>query len=304
MAIRIEIGTVELVEGKKTKDGFDALRVKAKLREDNTNDTKDIPWATPLMPKMVHVLPKKGEGVLVFIEEQNGSPINSGVRYFLGPIISQPQYMEDSPRVCGTSTYMSRILNPIERLSNNTDTTGAFPEEEDVALIGRGKEDIILRYNNKVSEVDIRAGIKSATTNDQDPNIFGNIIFNGVDPAYIQLKFKNGIASERGHEANSVINMVANRINIMSNLDADVKGNLNDNKTLIPEDKMDTVMNNLHPLPKGDRLVELLEIMKGAILYHVHPWAGMEQCGDWQNYINRLKDFIPETILSEYVRIS
>ena len=53
-----------------------------------------------------------------------------------------------------------------------------------------------------------------------------------------------------------------------------------------------------------DKLVELLEIMKGAILHHVHPWAGMEQCGDKPGFINQLKDYDLQKILSEYVRIS
>jgi hypothetical protein len=54
----------------------------------------------------------------------------------------------------------------------------------------------------------------------------------------------------------------------------------------------------------GDKLVELLKIMKGAIMHHVHPWAGMEQCGDWPGYINQLEGYDIDSILSEYVRIS
>jgi hypothetical protein len=45
--------------------------------------------------------------------------------------------------------------------------------------------------------------------------------------------------------------------------------------------------------------------MIGAILHHVHPWAGMEQCGDKPGYINKLKEYGDiRKILSEYVRIS
>ena len=63
-------------------------------------------------------------------------------------------------------------------------------------------------------------------------------------------------------------------------------------------------MENLHQVPKGDKLVELLNIMKGCILHHVHPWAGMEQCGDWSGYINKLNGYDIDSILSDYVRIS
>jgi hypothetical protein len=67
---------------------------------------------------------------------------------------------------------------------------------------------------------------------------------------------------------------------------------------------MDEVMDKLHPVPLGDNLVTLLELMRGAIMHHVHPWAGMEQCGDWSGFIKALEGFPINKILSEYVRIS
>ena len=299
MAIRVCVGTVKEVEDKYSKDGFDGLRVRAELVQDRSTNTEDIPWAFPAIPKMMHVLPKKGEAVLVFVDEENGTIKNSGVRYFIGPIISQDQYREYSPREGATSLMMSHKLNPIQKIANY-----AITNNEDVAVVGRGKEDVILKYNNDTSEVDIRAGIRSTPLNSDDPNFFGNVIFNGIDPAYIQLKFKNGIATGQDHAANSVINMVANRINIMSNRDDAISHNLRDQNTLIPEDRMDEVMSNLHQVPKGDKLGELLTIMKGAIMNHVHPWAGMEQCGDWSGFIKKLETFDINEILSEYVRIS
>ena len=63
-------------------------------------------------------------------------------------------------------------------------------------------------------------------------------------------------------------------------------------------------MDKLHQVPKGDKLVELLEDMRGAILHHVHPWAGMEQCGDWGGWIQKLSEFDLSTVLSKHVRTS
>lgn len=73
---------------------------------------------------------------------------------------------------------------PLERVSNNDDTKGAYPKSSDVAVIGRGAEDVILRYNKttKESEVQLRAGVRGEPTNDPNPNMVGNIIFNGTDP--------------------------------------------------------------------------------------------------------------------------
>jgi hypothetical protein len=196
--------------------------------------------------------------------------------------------------------------NQIAKISNVDETRGSFPNVKDVALVGRGREDVVLKYDEdtKASELDLRAGIRSEPTNSNNENIVGNVIFNGVDPAYIQLKYKKGIAKQRNNEANSVINMVANRINIMSNKDNLISDSLKDKETLVSEEKMDEVMNNLHQVPMGDKLVELLKIIKGCIMHHVHPWAGMEQCGDWAGFIKKLEGYDIDSILSEYVRIS
>ena len=301
----IDVGTVREVENTFSKDGYDGLRVRAELVQDKPNNINDIPWAFPLLPKVFQSIPKVGEAVFVFMEGDSGSK-HTSQRYFLGPIISQPQYNSYCRKENATTLLQIHDNNPIEKISNVDETRGALPKSEDVAVIGRGKEDVILRYNKDAdaSEVDIRAGIRGEATNSENKNMIGNIIFNGIDPAYIQLKYKKGLATNEKNAANSVINLVANRINIISNKDYNVSHNLGDKDTLIQESKMDEVMDNLHQVPMGDKLVELLKLIKGAIMHHVHPWAGMEQCGDWSGFINQLEAYDIDSILSEYVRIS
>jgi hypothetical protein len=300
----INIGTVKEVENTFSKDGYDGLRVRAELMQDKPKDINDIPWAFPLLPKTLQSIPKVGEAVFVLLDDSGQKTANQ--RYFIGPIISQPQYNTYCDKKNATTLLQTRDRKPIGKISNVDATRGAFPKSQDVAVVGRGLEDIILRYNDdsKTSEVDLRAGIRGEPTNSQDENMVGNIIFNDTDPAYIQLKYKQGIATHEKNAANSVINMVANRINIMSNKDYNVAHNLNDKDMLVQESKMDEIMDSLHQVPMGDKLVELLKIMKGAIMHHVHPWAGMEQCGDWAGFINKLEGYDIDSILSQYVRIS
>jgi hypothetical protein len=225
-------------------------------------------------------------------------------RYFIGPIISQNQFQEFCSKENASALLKTHETAPLTKTSNFAVVDGAFPKNEDVAMVGRGKEDVILRYDNKTSEVDIRCGIRGVPTKDADPAMIGNIIFNNVDPAYIQLKYKTGLTKKDENVASSVINMVADRINIMSNNDTTITHNIHDKYQLVKEAKMDEVMDNLHQVPKGDELVELLEIMKGAIMHHVHPWAGMEQSGDWAGFVKKLESFDIKSILSKYVRIS
>lgn len=302
--LSIKIGTVREIENGNSKDGYGGLRVRAEIATDKAKNISDIPWAFPLLPKTFQSIPKVGEAVFVIMDD-NVSKVSSQ-RYFLGPIISQPQYNTYCSKKNATSllNYSDRL--PIGKISSVDDTRGSFPESNDVAVVGRGAEDVILRFDDatKCSEVDLRAGIRSEPTDSDNKDMIGNIIFNGTDPAYIQLKYKNGLATSEDNAANSVINIVANRINIMSNKDSNIAHNINDKDMLVREDKMDEVMNNLHQVPMGDKLVDLLKLMKDCIMHHVHPWAGMEQCGDWGGYINRLNTYDIDSILSKYVRIS
>jgi hypothetical protein len=293
-----KVGKVREVENVYSKEGTDGMRVRAELSQDRTKKVEDIPWAFPLLPKVFHVVPKVGEAVLVFTDLSNN---NVTQRYYIGPIISQPQYMEYNGKDNALSNLKSGFFKTIERISNYDATRGSFPNNEDVAVVGRGSEDVTLKFDNasKKSEVDLRAGIRKASAFG-DNALIGNIMFNDVDPAYIQLKYKKNLA----RDVSSVANIVADRINLMSNKDNNVSDSIHDKDALVKDEDTEKIMERLHQVPMGDKLVELLEVMKGAIMHHVHPWAGMEQCGDWSGYINKLEGYDISSILSKYVRIS
>ena len=293
-----KVGKVREVENVYSKEGTDGMRVRAELSQDRTKKVEDIPWAFPLLPKVFHVVPKVGEAVLVFTDLSNN---NVTQRYYIGPIISQPQYMEYNGKDNALSNLKSGFFKTIERISNYDATRGSFPNTEDVAVVGRGSEDVTLKFDNasKKSEVDLRAGIRKASAFG-DNALIGNIMFNDVDPAYIQLKYKKNLA----RDVSSVANIVADRINLMSNKDNNVSDSIHDKDALVKDEDTEKIMERLHQVPMGDKLVELLEVMKGAIMHHVHPWAGMEQCGDWSGYINKLEGYDISSILSKYVRIS
>ena len=88
--ISLNIGTVREVEGTHSKDGYDGLRVRAELLQDEAGNYDKIPWAFPLLPKVFQSIPKVGEAVFVIVNDEGDKTISQ--RYFIGPIISQPQY--------------------------------------------------------------------------------------------------------------------------------------------------------------------------------------------------------------------
>lgn len=296
----VRIGTVMEVEDALSKDGSSACRIRVRL--DNGDEDKEIskyPWCFPLLPKTFQSIPKVGESV--FILTAKIGDVGSQ-RYYIGPIITQPQYFDYSPSKISRTMFDTAKYKPLPKISNNSLTDGSFPSEKDVAVIGRGAEDVTLKYDDKTkaSEVDLRAGIRGPLYGTEDKTLLGNVLFNGENPAYIQVKRKDGIAEN----ASSFVNIVANKVNIMSNKDVSIAHNLKDQDTLVNEGEFQNVMDSLHQVPLGDKLYDLLVLLRGAILWHVHPFPGMPQCGDNAGYIEKLKEYDIKSILSDYVRIS
>lgn len=298
----IKKGQVESVE-----DFADGLRIKVRIQQDGTTPLAEIPYAFPLLPKTFQSVPKIGEGAFVITTMSDNK---QSQRYYLGPIISQPQFQEKCEYAYGRGNALSVIdggvIEPLEKISNYRETFGAFPKTEDVAMVGRGTQDIIMRNNTSrlSNELDLRCGIRNDSIFGNARNgeaMVGKVVFNTLDPSYIQLKYKKNITKLPNQEANSVINAVADKINIISNQDENAF-NLTDTNELINEDDLDNIMSKLHQLPHGDTLVELLKLIIKAILTHVHPYAGIPP--SVAGYVKEMADYDVDKILSKHVRIS
>lgn len=292
MGYVIKMAQVESVD-----DVADGLRIKARLEQDGRTGTSDLPYAFPLLPKTIQSVPKIGECVLIICSELENNLSN---RYYIGPIISQPQKQEYDPYSYGRGTALNLLqggsLEPLEKISKYEQTNGSFPKVNDIAIVGRKSEDIIL----KDGEIDLRCGIR-LKNNDGNKNLVGNVLYNEQDPAYIQLRHENGIGFSETQEANSVVNVVADKINLISHKDENSLS-LTDKNELIKASELDAIMSKLHKLPYGDILVDVLECMRNMILNHVHPYPGMPPCNDFYKQDLSSKDF--NDILSDNVRIS
>ena len=311
----LKYGQVESVD-----DEYNGLRIKARIAQDGQTAMNEIPWAFPLLPKTFQTIPKIGEGVIVILADTSNKRSD---RFYLGPIISQPQYQEKCPHRYGrgpTLAFMNEkdsTVKPLESISHNAATNGSFPNKEDVAIVGRSGQAIILKTNNNEStdEIDIRCGIRlSSNGNVSDPNgelkdsLAGKIIFNKTDPAYIQLKYGNALASGRDSlskpiDANSVVNIVADRINMIGAKDETLNVDTKNQDGMINTEDLKEMMTNLHQVPLGDKLVEFLDLFLNAFLIHCHkPYCCPPNYGTFG--MQELLSYDTRTILSEYVRIS
>lgn len=274
-------------------DQYDGLRIKAKIRDDNNGLTDELPWAFPLLPKSLQVVPKVGEMVLIIAEDSKNTLSN---RYYIGPVISQPQFNYKDSYLYGYGTAPSLLsggqIGPKETITHIPSSQGAFPATNDIAIVGRKGEDIVL----KDDEIDIRCKIRDGVN------------FNDIDPAYIQLKHKAG-DHEGETQGNSFVNVVADKINLIgldrgSAKDGSREGiTLTDNKELIPEAEFENIMGKLHKVPYGDLLVEVLNLLRQAIVQHVHASNGKSLCPD-PNFYNKLVSYDFDKINSKNVRTS
>lgn len=289
----VKLGTVMSVN-----DNMDGGRIKVKLTEDKATTIADLPDAFPLNPKMFHCVPKVGEGVLV-ITSQLGNGMSQ--RYYIGPVISQPQDFKYGKYYSNMDNSISLLqggeVGPYKPISNWAKTIGAFPQKNDIALIGRQSEDIILRDG----EIDLRCGIRKEAFGDEDTSLKGWVIFNDANPAYIQLRHKKQMAPN----CDSVVNVVADKINLISHQAAHKTPLLNPNDStlqpLLKDYDLYDLMGELHQLPYGDKLVEVLTIMCRAITEHVHAMSTIPPLG---KTIEDVKALDLNEILSKHVRIS
>lgn len=272
-------------------DETDGERIKVRLSpEDDRKSDDKIPYAFPLLPKLLHIKPKVGEFVLVILTEAGNGYSN---RYYIGPIISQPQFMEKEDFLINAmSLYPGSYKGPDIAPSTNADSHGALVENDDIAIYGRKKNDIILTNN----DVRIRCGSRL-----KDNSTQGNIIFNRTDPAYLLLRHTDTKNGNKDNEYRSTATIVADKINLISNQSKE-PFKTNDKKELINNNEMQKIIDKAHKLPYGDVLVEFLNMFVDAFAKHVHPYPGMPPCQTSEYIETTTYDL--KKILSENVAIN
>ena len=240
------------------------LRIKVRIEPDDADCKyiEDLPYVFPLLPKLIHINPKVGECVMVILQTQGQF---KGNRFFIGPLTSQQYMLNYDP-----FNFSSRCLlagrqfdKPLPDPKMNPDNNGSLPDREDIAIQGRQNCDVILKDN----EIRLRCGFKknplAAAKN--------SLIFNKVDLGYIQMRYKK-MKDNKGNEFASSINLVADRINLLSH-DSRTFVDITDREELITDEAMLDILDKCHPLPYGDELIEFLTKLLNLIRNHTHPFS-------------------------------
>jgi hypothetical protein len=140
--------------------------------------------------------------------------------------------------------------------------------------------------------------------NAEDPS--KRLLNNAVSPAYIQMKYKRSFSEGRnfrdeGDLFNSEINIVADRINILSH-ESSTYFDLADREELISKEELKKIYELAHPLPYGDDLMELLKEIIRILRTHTHPFPMIPPALNASD--NKVLDTDLSTLLSKSIRIN
>lgn len=281
-------------------DDYKGLRIKVFLEGVDKQPPTDsalydayvdnLPYCFPALPKFVHVHPKVGELVLVFLQDTEGY---YGNRFFIGPIISQDYFMNKdydmTARVLLNEHTKEDVFAPQPNPDMDPETHGTIPEREDIAIRGRSNSDVIL----KDGEIWVRCGF-NATAGEEVPK---NLKYNNIDPALIQMKYEKSLEHP---EYNSSVNVIADRINLISHdSKTDFSNMLTDPDTMVTKEGMKQILEDAHPIPYGDKLIEFLTEFVRIYKEHTHMFVNSPivlKASDMQILGQDLKQMLSQSV--------
>jgi hypothetical protein len=237
-------------------DNTDGGRIKVRIDGlDDKLQNENLVYCYPLLPKFFHVYPQIGEIVRIIIEDTR-YPQRS--RYWMGSIISQPQKIGFDNRYTALSTTNLGVSAPDEAPSKLPDAAGVYPKINDVAILGKCNTDIILRDR----DLEMRAG----------KHVFDdNLSLNKQNPASSRLTFDEITGTTRNETVTRSSNIVmADKIALISH-----DGIPKFKAAQLDADDRTKIFNEAHPLGRGDVIVEALELLRRAIIQHIHPYSGV-----------------------------
>jgi hypothetical protein len=280
------------------KDINNGGRIRVRIRPiDNTvRLDSEVPFAFPLLPKMLHVKPKLHEMVFIILSDDNNK---ESQRYYIGPVISQPQFFEKQIYGAGPSALLQGSSQK-PAPSYEYETTGLLPTDNDVALSSRKNTDILLKDN----DILIRCGVK--ILNDSE------VFFNQKNPAFVKLKYYpygyDFEHSGRVENVSSVATIHADKINLISS-NGDPYIGITDKENLLNDSAIEEFLNSGHEIPYGDKLCDLLSSFIKVFKDHTHNYNNLPVVHDpnYNEFITKYGvdgKFLKDILLSKNIKIN
>lgn len=273
-------------------DDTDGDRIRVHIVPEDEGVENDV-YAFPAMPKILHIKPKVNEYVLVITAIATDG---HSQRFYIGPVISQPNHMKYEPWYLATTTLNRGSIRAPEQAQHTIPkTNGAYPKEEDIAIEGRKNAGIQVTEN----DVRLKAGVKVVNpSNDYD------ISFNTKNPAFVKTKYdEQEQTTPNGKKYQSTTAIVGDKI-VMIGADSKEGYKVTDKDDLISDDEMKKIIDKAHLLPYGDVLIDFLDLFRNALAKHVHPYSALPPTIDPETGTAQLMGYDLNKINSDTFRIS
>jgi hypothetical protein len=238
----------EVIDNDDKIDGG-GLKVRVNTLDNNIKNA-ELPFAYPLLPKFFHIIPKVGELVRVFIEDTK-YPQRS--RYWMGSIISQPTKISFEDITTALATTNLGNAKPDETIDTLPEAKGVYPEKNDIAIVGRLNNDIVLRDN----EVELRAG-KHENNNP--------LKLNQKNVGSIRLVFENN--QDDTFRSSAIV--LADKIALITH-----SGKPKFKSNSLTKEDRDVIFEKGSGILKGTPTIKYLEVFRQAILQHIHGYSAL-----------------------------
>jgi len=255
------------------------IKVKIPTLDNAIIDNDKLPDCYPFLPKFFYLFPKKEEYVRVIIEDIRFPHKN---RYWIGSLFSQLTKLNFESRPTATATMKYGNFEPDVAPHTIPEAEGIYPKKNEIGLLGRVNTDIILKDN----QLEFRAG-KHENENPLKLNI--------KNPSSISLTFDPIEENSTEYYSNNII--MADKIGLISH-----DGIPKFKAVKINADDRKYIFDNGHPIPRGDVLVEALNIMRNAIIKHIHGYAKLP--ADKDSMIKDLENINFDSILQKNIVIN
>jgi len=221
----------------------------------------NLPYAYPLMSRIIHVMPQVGELVLVFFADAKKEKENQKYqnRFWIGPIITNYEHVNfDSQDVLNSATNIltyTNLSDPLQTKSKNKKNTerGLFPIDTETPPLVNNLNDITIvgKNNTDITQSDNKIKLRAGKHKKNKPTET-----NTKNPVYSVLEFID--------ENTSYSLTAGDEIYLISH-----KGRFRFKKTLTNKDIGD-LKQNAQSMLYGELTVQYLKVLTEVFLNHIH----------------------------------
>lgn len=241
---------------------------------DKNMETKNLIKAYPLLSKVNnYTIPTIGEAVIVFLIDPDKPYTN---RFWVGPIISQFQKMEQDPYQTALNLTDQPNNTPLEPISSIPTAKGLYPskyERDVVYSLGRNNTDI----KHEKNKVTIRAG-KHLT----DKPTVRNEKNTALIQMYLSEDNKNSYKVDYA-DYHLFLSYLSTQLTSQDLTESDYKN----------------VIDKGYSFLKAEPTIELLKLMIKLLLEHTHPYNNVKTSNEVED-AKKLLNYDYDSIKSKY----